>query len=101
MRLKFVLRIGCACGLVPTAVQALRQEDVQPDQRFSDVDVTMSCGLCIHISSSSSSLESLGFLRPGFELLPSTSGWSQVAQRPIQLPHLHALYWRMVMVLKT
>jgi len=35
-------------------------------------------------------LESLGFLRPVFELLPNMFGWSQVAQRPIQLPHLHA-----------
>jgi len=46
-------------------------------------------------------LESLGFLRPVFELLPSTFGWSQVPQRPIQLPYLHALYERMVVVLKT
>jgi len=46
-------------------------------------------------------VESPGFLRPVCDLLPISFGWSQVAQRRIQLPYLHALYWRMVVVLRT
>src|SRR5439155_23010352 len=85
MRLKFVFRKGVACGLVQTAVQFLRQKDVQSHQRFSDLDVTIRRELAVHLVSSRTLLE------------PGTNRWFPfrvilcVGTDPSRIPEINPL----------
>src|SRR5437016_9186100 len=86
MRLKFVFRKGLACGLVQTAVQFLRQKDVQSHQRFSDLDVTIRRQLAVHLIASSRTL-----------LEPGTNRWFPfriilcVGTDPSRIPEINPL----------
>src|SRR6266496_3299205 len=86
MRLKFVFRKVLACGLVLTAVQFLRQKDVQSHQRFSDLDVTIRRELAVHLVSFSRTL-----------LEPGTNRWFPfrvilcVGTDPSRIPKINPL----------